>query len=128
MSCPTTKRLCKNLVLSAAVTFTNDTLVINLPEGSYANCGKYCIVVAQSVPDAATINAPVVITIGGSATTYPLVNCDGTPVLASSINSRTRYSTTVVTNTTSGVFKLLGKLPCTRCTQNLASLPAPVAG
>ena len=123
MSCPTVKRLCNHLVLSQAVTFAADTLTINLPAASYNNLEKYCIVVAQALPDATTITAPVVITIGASATTYPLVNCDGTPVLASSINTRTRYSVRVNTGVGTGVFRIIGKLPCTRCTQNAPSLP-----
>lgn len=128
MSCPTYKRLCNNLVISDSVTFTNDTLVINIPQAAYNNCQKYCIVVAQALPDATTITAPVVITIGtDTTTTYPLLNCDGTPVLATSINTRTRYSTIVHTTTTSGSFQLLGRLPCSRCANNLASIPAPAA-
>ena len=123
MSCPTVKRLCNHLVLSQAVTFAANTLTINLPAASYNNLEKYCIVVAQALPDATTITAPVVITIGASATTYPLVNCDGTPVLASSINTRTRYSVRVNTGVGTGVFRIIGKLPCTRCTQNAPSLP-----
>lgn len=115
MSCPHYKRLCKKLVISQAVTFADGTLTINIPEGSYANCEKYCIVVAQSLPDTTTINAPVVITIGTGTTTFPLVNKDCTNVTACSINSRTRYSVCVYTNVQSGVFKLLGKLPCSRC-------------
>lgn len=126
-NCPVARRLCNHLVISTAVTFADDTLVINIPQAAYNNCQQYCIVVAQSIPDAATINAPVVITIGAAATTYPLLNCNGTPVLASSINSRTRYSTIVKTNTTTGSFVLTGRLPCTRCTNNLPSIPAPTA-
>ena len=52
------------LVLSQAVTFADGTLTINLPAGSYANGEKYCIVIAQAIPEATTITAPVVITIG----------------------------------------------------------------
>jgi len=48
-------------------------------------------------------------------------------VTACSINTRTRYSTVVNTNTTTGVFKLLGKLPCSHCADNLASLPVDEA-
>ena len=33
-------------------------LYINLPEGNYANNEKYCIVVAQNIPDTTTITAP----------------------------------------------------------------------
>lgn len=123
MSCPNVKRLCKNLVISAAVTFDGTNLVINLPEGVYGNHCKYCIVVAQNIPETTTITAPVVITIGDGTTTYPLVNCDCTPVYACSINRRTRYSTKVSTDIAGGTFRLLGKLPCTHCANNLASLP-----
>lgn len=128
MTCPTSKRLCKNLVVSTAVTFADDTLTINLPAGNYGNKQKYCIIIAQTIPETTTIAAPVTITIGDdTTTTYPLMNCDCTNVSACSINSRTRYSVCVHTDVASGVFKLLGKIPCSRCTSNLASLPAPEA-
>lgn len=125
MSCPTYKRLCDRLIISNAVTFTGGNLVINIPAGNYQNKEKYCIVVAQNIPATTTINAPVVITIGTSATTYPLLNCDCANVTACSINRRTRYSVCVFTNISSGVFKLLGKIPCSQCSNYLASLPAP---
>lgn len=123
--CPETKKICKRLIISSAVTFNGTNLVINLPSGNYENLKKYCIVVAQNVPTTTTITAPVVITIGTGTTTYPLLNCDCSPVYACSINRRTRYSTVVHTNISGGSFKLLGKLPCSRCADNLASIPAP---
>ena len=58
MSCKPVCRLCDNLVLSQAVTFTGGNLEINLPAGAYNNGEKYCIVVAQAIPDTTTINAP----------------------------------------------------------------------
>lgn len=126
MSCPTTKRLCDKLVLSDSVTFADGNLTIDLPSANYNNGQKYCIVVAQTIPTTTTIDAPVVITIGGvTTTTYPLVNCDCSPVTACAINTRTRYSTCVHTTTTGGSFRLLGKLPCSRCADNLLSIPAP---
>ena len=123
MSCPTTKRLCKRLVISQAVTFDGTNLVINIPEGSYLNNEKYCIIVAQNIPATVTIAAPVVVTIGTGTTTYPLMNCDCTNVTACSINRRTRYSVCVHTDIATGVFKLLGKIPCSRCADNALSLP-----
>lgn len=120
-----TKRLCRRLIISTAVTFADGTLTINIPEGNYGNKEKYCIVVAQTIPAGTTITAPVVITIGDDTTEYPLLNADCTTVYACSINTRTRYSVCVSTDIVSGVFKLLGRLPCSRCTSNLASLPAP---
>ena len=123
MSCPNYKRICERLVLSESVTFATDTLTINIPDGTYNNNEKYCIVIAQTIPDTTTITAPVVITIGDGTTAYPLINCDGTAVVACSINSRTRYSVRVRTGIQDGVFQLVGKLPCSRCANNAASLP-----
>lgn len=128
MKCNTYKRMCNRLIISNSVTFANNTLLIDLPAGNYANGQKYCIVVAQNLPDTTTITAPVAITIGGNtATTYPLTNCDCSTVYACSINRRTRYSVVVRTDITSGVFKLLGKIPCSHCGNNLVALPAPAA-
>ena len=125
MSCNYNKRLCDRLVISTAVTFADGTLTINIPAAIYGNGCRYCVVVAQTIPVETTINAPVVITIGDGTTEYPLVNCDCTAVTACSINTRTRYPVVVRTDVAGGSFKLLGKLPCSRCGDNLASLPAP---
>ena len=127
MNCKTTKRICDKLIISSAVTFADGTLTINLPAGNYANRCRYCIVVAQTIPEETTITAPVVITIGDDTTTYPLMNCDCTTVYACSINRRTRYSVCVYTDIAGGVFKLMGRIPCSRCGDFLGSLPAPAA-
>ena len=70
MSCKPVCKLCNHLVLSQAVAFTGGNLEINLPAGSYNNGEKYCIVIAQSIPDTTTINAPVYFTIGTGTTLY----------------------------------------------------------
>lgn len=124
MSCQNVKTLCKRLVISEGVTFADNTLTINIPAGSYSDGEKYCIVVAQSIPDTTTITAPVNLTIGAdTTTTYPLLNCDCSTIYACSINSRTRYSVHVDTGFAGGAFKLLGKVPCSRCASNAAALP-----
>ena len=64
MACKPVCKLGDRLVISQAVTFDGTSLVINLPAGSYNDGCKYCIVVAQAIPAATTITAPVVITIG----------------------------------------------------------------
>ena len=128
MACKPVCKLCDKLVLSQSVTFAGGNLVINLPAGSYGNGCKYCIVVAQSIPDTVTRNAPVVITIGAGAEQYPLTNRCCAQVTQKSINSRTRYSTVVSTSATGGTFKLLGNAcPCP--TNNLRSIngTAPAA-
>lgn len=117
-------KLCNKLILSTSVSFTNSTLVINLPEGNYANNCKYCIVIAQAIPDSVTINAPVVFTIGGEATTYPFVNKDCTPILANQVRTRKVYPTRVNTGVATGVFKYIGNqcLPAT-LNQVIPSIP-----
>lgn len=123
MSCPNYKRICDKLVISNSVTVANSSLVINIPANNYMNKEKYCIVVAQPIPDTATINAPVVLTIGEDTTTYPLVNCNCTNVTACSINTRTRYSVVVRTDLNGGSFVLKEKLPCSAYADGAAYLP-----
>lgn len=112
MACKNVCRLCDKLILSQSVAFTDGNLVIDLPAGSYGNGCKYCIVIAQTIPDTTTINAPVVITIGGGAVQYPLVNRCCRPILAKALRTRYKYATQVQTTTDSGTFRLLGDLPC----------------
>lgn len=131
MSCKPVCRLCDKLVISQDVTFTGGNLEINLPAGSYNNGEKYCIVVAQAIPDDATINAPVLITIGTGTELYPLTDRRCALVTACGIRTRTRYSTVVSTSTIGGAFKLLGRTCCAP-DNSLASIdggaaPAPVA-
>lgn len=116
-----TCRLCKRLVISQAVTFATDTLTINLPAGSYNDGQKYCIVVAQAIPDATTINAPVVVTIGDGTVEYPLLSKCGAQLTAAALRTRTRYATIVSTNATGGAFKLLGNAACAPV-NNLAAI------
>ena len=112
MSCKPVCKLCDRLVISQDVTFDGTNLVINIPAGSYADGCKYCIVVAQTIPAATTINAPVVVTIGDGTVLYPLTRCDCAQVTACGIRTRTRYSTRVVTTPTGGSFRLMGKTCC----------------
>lgn len=111
MSCKNVCKLCDRLVISEAVTFADGTLTINIPAGSYNNGEKYCIVVAQTIPAATTITAPVVITIGAGTEEYPLVNRCCAQVVACAIRTRTKYRTVVSTDATGGTFKMLGN-PC----------------
>lgn len=110
--CKTTCQLCPRLIISQAVTFAADTLTINIPAGSYQDGCKYCIVVAQAIPDATTINAGVVITIGAGTVEYPLTDRDGAQLTAAALRTRTRYATRVSTTATGGAFNLIGKACC----------------
>ena len=92
----------------------------NRAAGNYNDNQKYCIVVAQSIPAATTITAPVLVTIGAGTEQYPLIDSCCAQVTACAIRTRTRYATIVKTNATGGSFKLLNKT-CTP-TNSLASI------
>lgn len=126
--CGYVQKLCDRLILSQAVTFADGTLTINLPAGSYGDGCRYCIVVAQAIPAATTITAPVVITIGDSTEEYPLVNRCCAQVSACGIRTRTKYTTVVSTSATGGTFKMLGQ-PCCAPNNNLTAIDgtAPAA-
>ncbi len=129
MACKNICRLCDRFIISEAVTFADGTLTINIPAASYGNGCKYCIVIAQTIPAATTITAPVVITIGDGTEEYPLTNQCCAQVTACALRTRTRYSVVVSTSATGGTFKLLGK-PCCAPNNALAALDgtAPVEG
>lgn len=114
MCCKNVCKLCNNFVISSAVNFDAGTnsLIIDLPAGSYDDGNKYCLVVAQTIPTTTTISALVYITIGGGTERYPLVKRNCAQLTAAGLRTRTKYSTCVDTNTTGGVFRLLGNAAC----------------
>lgn len=126
--CGCTKKLCDRLVISEAVTFDGTNLVINVPAGAYNDGCRYCIVVAQAIPAATTINAPVVITIGDGTVLYPVTNSCCAQLTACAIRTRTRYAMCVSTTPTGGSFKVLGRTCCAP-NNNLAAIDgtAPAA-
>ena len=94
-------RICDRVVISDSVTFAGGNLLIDIPAGNYGNEQRYCILVAQAIPDAATINAPVYVTIGGDTTVqYPLVKCNCQQAVACSMRTRTKYPVRVITTAT----------------------------
>lgn len=125
MECVKNCRLCDKFILSQSIVYnaTVNQLIVDLPAGSYGNCQKYCIVLAQSIPTETTINAQVVFTIGGDATVgYPFLNKNCTPIYASQVRTRRLYPTRVSTSVGSGVFKYIGNcgLPSNATTVNTA--------
>lgn len=125
-------QICKRLVISDSVTVVAvggvDTLVINIPQSSYSNCERVCLVIAQTIPDTATINMPVAISIGGNTTVvYPLVTCNCVQVTACAVRTRKRYPLKVVaTSATTASFRVLSGLSCSP-DNRLVSIPAPAA-
>lgn len=124
-------RICKRLVASVSVTVVGTALVVNIPDRSYNNCQKLCLLIAQEIPTTATRGMPVAITIGTDATQYPLVRCNGNPVTQEYIGQGNIYPSKVQTNATSAVFRVLCDLCC--ASTNIQSIPveaaaAPAAG
>ena len=100
-----------------------DTLVVDVPQQSFRNCQRGCLVIIQNIPAAATISMPVAISIGGVTTTvYPMVSCDCSQVTACAIRPRRRYPFKVSTNATGAVFKILRNLSCAP-NNDLATIP-----
>lgn len=118
--------LCRRFTRSVSVTVVGTSLVVNIPAVRYNNGTRICLSILQELPDAATINMPVVITIGTETTQYPLVRCNGNPVTASDIAFRGLYKLRVQTSPTSAVFKVLNGLCCSP-SNNLLAIPVPTA-
>lgn len=116
MSCK--GRICCRAVFSQSVTLAGGTVIINIPQRSFNNGERICLFVTQSIPATAPINAPVVVTIGESATQYNLVKCNCEQVTACGIRSRRRYPLRVVGTT----FRVLGNLCCAPST-TVQSIP-----
>ena len=112
MACKSVCQVCKKLVISQAINFTDNTLIVDLPAGSYQDGCKYCIIFAQTIPQTATIESNVVFTIGSGTVQYPLVNRCCRPVTACGIRTRTKYSVVVETTASGATFKMLGNPAC----------------
>lgn len=113
MACKPVCKLCTHFVPARSVTYASGVLTVNIPSGTYTSGEKYCLVIADTIPADAIIGAPVVVTIGNSAATYPLLKCNGAQVVAGNLRSRYKYSTVFSTNVAgAGAFRLLGKVFC----------------
>lgn len=124
---------CPRKVYSASVTIIAvdgvDTLVVDIPQQSFRNCEKGCLVITQNIPLEATIAMPVAISIGGDTTTvYSVLDCDCNVVTACMLRTRRRYPFKVSTGATFGTFKILKNLSCAP-NYNLATIPVvPATG
>ena len=115
MACKPVCKICPHFIAARTVTYASGVLTINILAGTYNNNEKYCLVVADRIPTDSIIGAPVpvVVTIGSSTVTYPLLKCNGAQVVAGNLRSRYRYSTVFSTNVAgAGAFRLLGKVFC----------------
>lgn len=88
-------KLCPSFTIVSDVTFAAGVLTLNIPAGTYNNCERYCLVIADTIPTEATLASTIVVTIGDDATAYPLLLCNGTQATLNSfrIQSRHKYAT-----------------------------------
>ena len=117
--CRNTCDECPRKVYSDSVTVVTvnetDTLVVDIPSQTFTNGNRGCIVITQTIPEAATIYMPVAISIGGVTTTvYPVVDCACNPVTAPMLRTRRRYPFKVSVTGTTATFKILKNLSCAR--------------
>jgi len=99
---------CPRFVRTTAVAFAGDTLTLTLPEDITYTAGcRYCLVIAQTIPDATTIGADVVAVIGAGTTEFPLITRCGDPVTATQIGTRRKYPVLISTTATGGTIRVL---------------------
>lgn len=97
-------------VTPAAVTFATDTLTINMPQRTYNSGCPYFLRLTEELPDATTIGALVVITIGAGTVEYPLLDCAGAQVTAERLRSGYSYPVELIESAPNGAFKLKAPL------------------
>lgn len=121
-------KLRQNTAVSDSVTVVTvdsvDTLVIDVPATSYRDGECIELIIAQAIPDAATVNMPVALGIGGvTDPVYPLVRCNCLPVTARAIQTRGVYHLTVNTTPTGATLRVMDGLFCAPG-NNLSAIPA----
>ena len=103
---------CEKKVYVSTITFAAGTLTLNFPDNmTDANGCKYCFVLTTALPDTATVNAPVVVTVGAGTTEFPLLDRCGAQVVAQQLRTRRRYPFRVSTTAAGGSVNLLCCLP-----------------
>lgn len=114
---------CCKEILTTAVAVVDNTLVLTVPQATFANCCQYVIRIAQDIPATATNLMPVVIQIGTDTTQYPLVRKCGHNVYANQVKTRCRYVVSVAADTARFVL-CNGFLRIENCGA-IVSIPAP---
>lgn len=102
-------------ITEESITFAAGTLTINIPQRAYNAGCPYFLRLVDAIPATTTVGAPVVITIGEGTVEYPLIACNGIALTAENIRSGYSYPVTVVSNNTTGAFKLIAPIRYSRC-------------
>ena len=97
-------------ITEESITFSAGTLPINIPQRAYNSGCPYFLSLVDVIPATTTVGAPVVITIGDGTVEYPLIGCNGVALTAENIRSGYSYPVTVISNNSTGAFKLIAPI------------------
>lgn len=96
---------CIHFYRSLSITLTGDVLTITLPSETVRNREKFCICLAQNIPEGVTANTTVNIAVTGITDPFELLNRCGNRVYGDQL--RTRKVLHAIALTDVPVFKLL---------------------
>lgn len=124
MACNCGCYCCANLVKSTAVALDteNNVLNITIPEATYTNHQRVCLVITQAIPSGINANTTVNILVGAGTTGYTLYTRFLNDVYADSLSARRVYPLLVATDTSSFVIEDVKRLKTTLHT--FSTLPA----
>lgn len=110
-----------NTILTTAVAVDNSELVLTIPDGTYKNCRRYVIRIAQDIPSTATNLMPVVIKIGSGTTLYHIIRECGHYLYANQVKTRRNYVLLVAAD--SQQFVLINGFICNANRGTVTGLP-----
>lgn len=90
------------MLKSIQIATNSQELQIQIPDSTYINRGRLCVVIAQSIPEGITANQVVAITIQGHSNVHYVLDQYGNFVYATQLRSRRILRLTAATDT--GVF------------------------
>ena len=124
MACNCGCRCCPQLVRSTALTYNAETnvLSVSIPEATYLNHQRLCLVIAQAIPSSVNANTTVNILVGAGTTGYPIYTRFLNDVYADSLMTRRVYPLLAATDTEAFVIEDVGRLKATQ--HVFSTLPA----
>ena len=116
MACNCGCRCCPLLVKSTALTYNAETnvLSVSIPEATYQNHQRLCLVITQAIPAGVNANTTVNILVGTGQTGYPIYTRFLNDVYADSLMTRRVYPLLAATDTEAFVIVDVGRLKSTK--------------
>lgn len=124
MACNCGCRCCPLLVKSTALTYNAETnvLSVSIPEATYQNHQRLCLVITQAIPAGVNANTTMNILVGTGQTGYPIYTRFLNDVYADSLMTRRVYPLLAATDTEAFVIEDVGRLKSTK--HVFSTLPA----